>query len=559
MATLLWHCCCAFLLAIAIIKEMATPSASTLATGERFYIYLSSEKNKKDPYLEVGDGTNSETFISKLPDKTIILTGPPAPTAATELHDEDKWVEWLKKIDDAAKYTLTIMPPKEKEGKESGKGEEDNKKTELKQFDFAFNTPTKLNFSSESSVLNNTFGDAAKNIEEPGFHNPRLYLGLKASDKTEVPLAKVWTWTGKAEDSIPDILKGLQVTPDSKLAPGHRNALWFNPEASSRVTVRLVFNLGDLGTLNSLGLGDLDISFTQADLVCRKVVSAGEAEGKTVPVTHGKTAISIDCNFGQYLELQGIMEFTEDAIGMSLLAKSKDPIPGALSWLTGVLGLKEGELGPLPKLFSQDPFKDVRFRRINVVVGTKPKVKLASFKLDVQVSAPIGQDPASGNKTLFLLSYTYIPSTGGLGTIQGKLWEDENPTLDPTYETWTDLEPIPAGTPLLPLQIKYLIPGYTIDNIPKTIPDTIERLFLTLNTEGVWFGAMVKAKAVPPGNVPQPNLGVIEVNASFKWGLSDFKLDLYAEAFIVPPASSTHKDPALLTGKLTYERTKASS
>ncbi|KAJ5110364.1 hypothetical protein NUU61_001581 [Penicillium alfredii] len=354
---------------------MAVPPASTFATDERFYIHLSSEKNKKDPYLEVDDGTNSGTFISKLPDKTIITTSPPVPTAATELHDEDKWVEWLKQIDDAA--------------------------------------------NSESPVLNKTFGDAAKNIGEPGFNDPRLYLGLKESDQMEISLVKAWTWTGQEENSIPDILKGLQVTPDSKLAPGHRNALWFNPEASSRVTVRLVFNLGDLGTLNSLGLGGLNISFTKADLVCRKVVSAGEAEGKTVPVTHGDAEISIDCKFGQDLELQGIMEFTEDIISMTLLAKSENPIPRVLRWLTGVLGLKEDDLGTLPKLFSQDPFKDVRFRRINIVVDKK-EIKPVSFQLDVQVSAPIGQDPASGNKTLFLLSYTYISSIGGLGTLRGQ-------------------------------------------------------------------------------------------------------------------------------------------
>lgn len=68
----------------------------------------------------------------------------------------------------------------------------------------------------------------------------------------------------------------------------------------------------------------------------------------------------------------------------------------------------------------------------------------------------------------------------------------------------------------------------------------------------------MKAEAVPPGEVPQPYLGEIKVDASFKWNRSDFKLDLYTLAGIVPP-SSTHQDPALLTGKLMYQHTKASS
>ncbi|KAE8381121.1 hypothetical protein BDV26DRAFT_289824 [Aspergillus bertholletiae] len=541
---------------------MATRPASTHATDELFHIYLSSEKDKKDPYLEVDDGTNSGTFISQLPDKTIITTGPPDPNVAIELHSDDKWVEWLKNVDDTGKYTLTIKPKKEKRGEKPEGGKEDDKKTEVKQFDFEFSTPTTLKFSSESLVLNKAFGDAAKDIEEPGFADPRLYLGLKESGQTEIPLATAWAYTGLAEASIPKFLKGLQVKPDSKLAPGHRNALWFNPEASSRVTVRLVFNLGNLGTLNSLGLSDLKINFTEADLVCRKVVSTGKAGGKTVSVKQGNAALSIGCKFGQDLEVQGVMEFAEDTISMTLLSKSKNPIQGALSWLAGLLELQDDELGFVTKLFNQDPFKDVRFRRIKVVFDTEENVKLSSFRLDVQVSASIGQDPTSENKTLFLLSYTYSSSVSGLGTIRGELWQAsgiKNPTLNPTYETWTDLEPFPATTPLLPLQIKYLIPGRTIDDIPKTVPDTIERAFITLSTKEVGFGATVKAKEVPPGAVPQPYLGEIKVDASFTWNMSDFKLDLYTVAGIMPPSTSTHKDPALLTGKLMYQRTSASS
>lgn len=540
---------------------------------------MSSEQSKQDPYLEVDDGTNSGSFISQLPDKALITTGPPDPNAPTELHGDDKWVQWLKNIDDAGKYSLTIKPKKKKEGEGSDGGNEDDKKTELKQFDFELNTPTMLKFSSDNSVLERTFGDDAKDIEEPGWGDPRLYLGLKDSVQTEIPLAKAWTFTGLVEASIPKALKGLQVEPDPKRPPGHRNALWFNPGASSRVTVRLVFNLGDLETLNKLGLGELKIKFTEADLVCRKVVLAGKAGGQTVPVKQGYAALSIGCEFGKDLEVQGVMEFAEDTLIMTLLAKSENPIQGALRWLTSVLGLKDDDLGFVPELFARDPFKDVQFRRIKATFDTEVKTKLVSFRLDVQVSAPIGQDPESGKKTLFLLSYIWSSSVGGLGSIRGELWQGKftisrfagrftdrfiasgltNSALDPTYEVWTDLEPIPAGTPLLPLQIKYLIPDHTIQDIPKAIPDTIERAFLTLDKEGVEFGATVKANDIPPGEVPQPYLGEIKVDASFKWNRSDFKLDLYTLAGIVPPSSSTHQDPALLTGKLMYQHTKASS
>ena len=117
------------------------------------------------------------------------------------------------------------------------------------------------------------------------------------------------------------------------------------------------------------------------------------------------------------------MEFAEDTLIMTLLAKSENPIQGALKWLTGILGLKDDDLGFVPELFSRDPFKDVQFRRVKATFDTEVKTKLVSFRLDVQVSAPIGQDPESGKKTLFLLSYIWSSSVGGLGSIRGELWQ----------------------------------------------------------------------------------------------------------------------------------------
>lgn len=545
-------------------------------TDGLFHIYLASKKNKEEPYLEVDDDTNSGAIVSKLPDKVIITQGKPDPNATTEIDGSDKWAEWMRNVDDQGKLSVMIKPAKREDG-----ADKDDEKAEIIQFDYELSKPTSLKFSSEISIVNNAFGDAAKDIQQPGFDDPRLYMGLKESDKKEIPLSTAWTYTGLPEDSIPQFLKGLQVTPDSKLEKGHRNALWFNPEASSLVTIRSVFNLASLETLNGFGLADLNITFTEADLITRKVVSAGTSGGKTIPVKQGGCALAIACNFNsssQGLVLQGVMEFAEDTIVMTLLSKSENPIQGALSWLAGLLGLKNNELGFVTELLNKDPFKEVQFRRIKVTFDTETKIKLTSFRLDVQVSSSIGQDPNTGKKTLFLLSYTYTSSTAGWGTIQGELWEGKsisilsknysdniyvdsgitNPILDPTYETWTDLEPFPTGTPVLPLQIKYLLPGQTIDDIPHTVPDTIDRAFIALSKDGVGFGATVKAKDVEPGAVPQPYLGQLKLDASFKWDLSEFKFDIYVMAGIMPPSDSTHKEPALLTGSLMYQRSKTS-
>ncbi|KAF5856159.1 hypothetical protein ETB97_007816 [Aspergillus alliaceus] len=315
------------------MTDPATRFVMVIPVGEPFHIYLAPEKEKKEPYLEVDDSTNSGALVSKLPDKVILTKGKPDPTAATELHDSDKWAEWLKNIDDTG------------------------------------SKPTTLKFSSATSVLNKTFGDATKNIPEPGFEDPRIYLGLKESNLKEIPLTTAWTYTGLSDAS--------------------------------------------LERLNSLRLSALKINFRKADLICRKVVGARKSGRETVPVKQGSAALSITCkcsSASQELDTEGVMEFAEDTISMTLLSKCRYLLPKT-------------------------------------------------------------------RKSLFLLSYTCYSSAGGLGTIQGEVCEASsgitNPTLNPTYATWTDLEPLPVGTPLVPLQIKYLIPRRTIDDIPNIVPGTI--------------------------------------------------------------------------------------
>lgn len=125
---------------------------------------------------------------------------------------------------------------------------------------------------------------------------------------------------------------------------------------------------------------------------------------------------------------------------------------------------------------------------------------------------------------------------------------------DPMYEEWTDFEPIPKDTPTPPIDIAYLIPGQEIKSIPATVPNKITRAFISLSTEQVSIGATIKANKVEAGDVPQPYLGEIKLDASFTRGENKtFNFELFVMAGIQPSITSTHSQPALLTGDLIYK------
>jgi hypothetical protein len=130
--------------------------------------------------------------------------------------------------------------------------------------------------------------------------------------------------------------------------------------------------------------------------------------------------------------------------------------------------------------------------------------------------------------------------------------------LQPHYETWSDLQPF-TENPGTSINLETIIRGEHVD-IPKSLPSKITRAFVELSLENVAFGATVEADGkISPGEVPQPYLGEVELDASYAWGkVKEFKFDFKVIAGIEPSDESKHKEAAVLTGDLSYTRESGS-
>ncbi|OJJ32518.1 hypothetical protein ASPWEDRAFT_31411 [Aspergillus wentii DTO 134E9] len=526
--------------------------ASRAAEDGKFYVHASTAESKLEPNLIIEKDTNSDKFVAELPNKVIIVTQKPDPNAA--FHEEDEWAKWLKMLDKNGQFSLTTM----------------GEKKEIEHFELQINNPIPLKFSSAKEALINAFGeDDAKGIDPPGYNDPLLCAGLVKPEVAtkQVELGKAWEFAGLTKDMLPAPFQSLLVEMDWSLPQKHRNALWFNPGFGSQIKARLAMQLADPKTLNALFFLDkVKMEITKAEIVCKKVLTQADTGQRKLAVDEGEALFGLECKLGD-LTLTGCLELSDGAILFTLQNNDEDAAAKIIEWLGDVIWKDKNKLKDMEKVFRGEPFKSISFRRFQLSLDTSedgnPKVDF--FRVDLQASTPVGQSPDSvkeGKKTLFLLSYTWnnlgVAETTNLGTIRGELWEpsDESSLADPEYEEWTDFQPIPKDTPIPEMEIAYLIPGQTIDSIPDTVPKKISRAFISLSLQEIAIGATLTANKVEAGAVPQPYLGDIKLDASFSRteGKKEFNFELYIMAGIEPSQSSTHSDPALLTGDLIYKR-----
>lgn len=129
--------------------------------------------------------------------------------------------------------------------------------------------------------------------------------------------------------------------------------------------------------------------------------------------------------------------------------------------------------------------------------------------------------------------------------------ETTKETIDPDYEKWADLEPI-TPNPASSINLTTLIPGHIIE-FPENIKPEISNASVALSQSDFAISATLEVdSATSPGDVPQPPVGVVTLEASYAWqNTSQFKLDLGVLTRL-PSGSSTHPDPAVLEGNLSY-------
>ncbi|KAK6860469.1 hypothetical protein PG995_004105 [Apiospora arundinis] len=533
--------------------------SSPVPTGDAklCYIYASSSgKGPADNTTVLASTSKADSFVASLnKDEVIILSGPPGPTASFDDSDETK--KWFQQMDKGATLYLTVSddpPPKD-----------------IKSFLVTLSEPWPITFSSAADVLSFTFGADLEDplhpkarIQPPGINSTgnTLVCGLdfaKTKDITDTKLGDLFKYAtgGLVANFPPKKLAELKVTLKNpgKSAKPRRNALWFTPGSDRRVDIRLQFQLSVFGPLQTLlGSALKGFTLTSADIIYRKTSLSAETEdGKTAPIASGSVVFDIECNVkgsatdGPQVNMAAGVEFSPSAISLTFMFTSANPLTGILRWLADLIGdsnLESFVTGILNKQESGSKvLADFFLRRLTIGLNMKDpeNPKLSSFSFDIEVAANFGRS-STPNPVVFLISYQWDSFSGGFGTIGGQLWNDFTSASDwdllPYEEIWSILEPV-TQNPAKSLEIANLIPKQTILDIPDTLPSVIERAYISFSKDTFNIGGTVTAKEVKAGNVPQPYLGLVSLDASFSWGDSKyFTLAVKIDAGIQPSQGS---------------------
>ncbi|KAF5656962.1 hypothetical protein FHETE_10691 [Fusarium heterosporum] len=543
--------------------------------GQQYTIYSSTAGQAPgDNVMILATGSSTDAFVGSMNTaKCIILTERPDPTASFDASDQT--LQWLTSIDSGVTANLTL---------------DDN--NNINSFAIQFQSPWSLSFSSDETTLGTTFAPpgvpttpVTPRIPIPGIDEAgdMLTLGLDftklSSDGISATVTDLFNDVGQSTmiSLLPPGIAGLVVNlfqPTPSSSTGQRNALWFVPGQAMQTTVRLQFDIPLLNALRSL-LEDTLKGFTinSTSAIYRKVTTLANTEKGKQPVSQGSVTFNVDCSVQAKIvnplppvEITAGVEFAAGGIGLTLMFTTKNPLAGILQWLVSLTNdstietfvntmLKQAEGGTTI-------FSSADLRRLSVELeypsGPSEPPTLSAFRLDIEVTANFGQPSpgSSAENVVFLVSYNWDTTSGGLGILAGQLWNNFdtslNQDLQPDMEVWTVLQPL-TSNPANAIQIASLIPTQQVLNIPDTLPSEISRAYVSVSQNSFAAGGTVQANTVSASSVPQPYLGQVNLDTSFTWGeSSDFTLDVSFAAGITPSTTSITQTPTVMTGSLSY-------
>ncbi|KAF7590761.1 hypothetical protein BBP40_002376 [Aspergillus hancockii] len=528
--------------------------------AQPYSIYSSDAAHSEDDHSQVlpaGSAADNLVRLFNFPStkqkKVIVLSATPEPGVDAIFEESYGWVQWLRTFDPAGTFSLL---------------RDNHQALQSFKFKLTLNKQWTTTFSSATASLQDAFGDDSKKIEVPGVipgisGMSLLCCGLVSpATALTATVEQLFIFTGQSRMAklIPAIARAWTAKLDASNYKGKRNALWFDPSWGLQTTIRLQFALEDKDALQTMIATALPgLTITSADVVCRKILTQGQTVQGLVGVDQGGVVFSVECSVGSVKLVAGV-DFKESGITLTLTALDKEALDGILSWLGGVVSLDLTFLKGLinPPEDTDNVFEGLALRQITVDLESTSdpeKHRLSRFRMDLEVAGNFGQE-ASGSKPVFLASYLWMRGSGKLGSIQAELWsgfDDSAPALQPYYEPWTNLRPL-TEDPGRSINLETLVPNQKID-IPSNIPSSIKRATVVLSQKQVAFGATIQSKPVEEGDVPQPYLGLVSLDAFYEWGKSsqfDFKLRVLAG--IKPDVSSRHQESALLIGDVVYER-----
>lgn len=401
-------------------------TAGGRSTTEKFYIYSSKAGKSPGESVQVlSRDTNTDKFVSSLKDQVIILEARPDPVGSFDSSDE--WSKWLTKFNPTGELSLEV-----------------DDTAAIRSFEFNFTAPWDIKFRSSTDALNFSFGappvigtDKAARLPVPGVDQEglMLYCGLVPSQNTVLKstVRDLFDYVGIAGivPSLPYDLPSWSVSLDMSNASEKHNALWFNPSFGSQTTVRLQFRLDAEGILQELlnfALPGLKIQ--TADVICKKVLIAAEAETGPIGVDQGHVMFSVKCFVvppdNHAVNMIAGIEFRKLDILLTFRLDSKDSLSGILHWLGGLIS---DELGFVKDLLNKDDlFEYFELRRMTIGLDTTEdaeKPKLSHFGIDIEVSATFGRG-SDLKPVVFLVTYIWTEEGSRMGSIRGQFWNCEH-------------------------------------------------------------------------------------------------------------------------------------
>lgn len=413
-----------------------------IQNGKTYTIYASTASQQPGDDVQILKAdTPTDKFVATLNEEQAIILSE-APNLTAPLADTDKTRKWFQGFDAGATGSVSLDNLTDKN---------------IEKFTVSLTAPWALTFSSAVDVLVFTFGASSDLIgggTKPRFIPPgidtdgkMLTLGLDfttTKDITGVKLGDLFKYVGSQNMVDYFLPKKLSALPLTLKQPGKeddpkRNAMWLVPDADMTTTIRLQFQFEQLTYLQDLlSIGLKGLTLTNADAVCKRKLVLGQTDKGDVPVDQGTVALSIGCKVkgskegAPEVKMVAGVEFGARSLSLTFVFLSESPLKGLLMWLSELIGdegLEDFVTGLLSKKEgSHSVLSATTLRRFSVGLETesgKYSPKLARFSFDIEVTANVGT-AKTGKPAVFLLSYRWNRSEGGLGTLEGQLWNGES-------------------------------------------------------------------------------------------------------------------------------------
>ena len=414
------------------MSEHRLQGTSGAVKGDGKY-YLWSSKAQKIPNANgqtLEAGSREDKFVSSLKKGFIVLVAEPTETnLVVDIDGSDVLGKWLSILNN-------VMQPGFKFSVKF------NKDKKIESFHFTFSNPWALPLTSTADGLKFSFGNEAKQIPPPGISQDgkTLLCGLDSSQfkPLDPTVHAVISYSGLVSmlEHLPKPILDMKVDLDGKIAEHNRTALWFSAATFYKTTFRAQFKLGELQTLQNELQIIPNLTIKDANIVCKRVIGSIDSEEGMIPVNKGQIVFFTTCLIGsEQFEMSTAIVWLETYITITLRPKNSkviEALAAVLAWISGFTGAKL-DVNTLLKESNAFDTSRVKLRSVSITLdlgeGRNPKTSVSDVNVSIEVPATFGQSQQTQQTVVFLVSYSWSEDTGGLGTLQGRLWNGSSTRL----------------------------------------------------------------------------------------------------------------------------------